>query len=87
LGIQQTGVDAFPIPRRESISANRGQPGQDMSDSEYSYLCRRAEAELEQARRATTGEAATVHHQLAEAYLERAATLAAHAAPRGSDPS
>ena len=58
-----------------------------MSDKEYSYLCRRAEAELEQAQRATVREAAAAHHQLAEAYLERAATLAPHAALRGRDPS
>lgn len=50
--------------------------GEVMADNDYAYLHQRAEAELEQAQRATNAKVAAVHHQLAEAYLSRASSLA-----------
>ncbi len=47
-----------------------------MDQNDYSYLYKRAEAELEQAQRATHAKAVAAHHQLAEAYLARASSLA-----------
>jgi hypothetical protein len=42
-----------------------------MTEEDSAYYARRAEAELEQAQRATMPEVVQVHYQLAEAYLER----------------
>jgi hypothetical protein len=42
-----------------------------MTDEDSAYYARRAEAELDQAQRATMPEVVRVHYQLAEAYLER----------------
>ncbi|WP_375429394.1 hypothetical protein [uncultured Sphingomonas sp.] len=47
-----------------------------MAKSDYDYFKRRAETELEQARRATDAKVATTHRKLAEAYRARAASLA-----------
>ncbi|HEX8382754.1 MAG TPA: hypothetical protein VF592_05195 [Sphingomonas sp.] len=46
-----------------------------MFNDEHRYLQRRAEAELDLAQRATHGKVAAAHHQMAEAYLNRAASL------------
>ncbi|WP_242098153.1 hypothetical protein [Sphingomonas sp. CROZ-RG-20F-R02-07] len=42
-----------------------------MLEDDSTYFTRRAEAELEQAQRATKPEVVRVHFMLAEAYLER----------------
>ena len=42
-----------------------------MTEDDSAYFVQRAEAELEQAKRATTPEVAQVHNVLAQAYLER----------------
>ena len=42
-----------------------------MVQNDNAYFAKRAEAELEQAQRATEPKAAQVHQQLAQAYLER----------------
>ncbi len=42
-----------------------------MYENETSYYRRRAEAELEQAQRATKPEVVRVHYELSQAYLER----------------
>jgi hypothetical protein len=48
-----------------------------IADGEAAYLHQRAEAELEQAQQASHPRAAAAHHQLAEAYLDRASALRA----------
>ncbi len=48
------------------------------------YFAKRALAELEQAQRAKTSEAAEVHRQLAKAYTERAIADASPRIERGS---
>lgn len=42
-----------------------------MVEDDSAYLIQRAEAELEQAKRATTAKVAQVHSALAQTYLER----------------
>lgn len=42
-----------------------------MTKDDHAYFTRRAEAELDQAQRATCPHAVRAHYQLAEAYLER----------------
>lgn len=45
-------------------------------DDDYAYFCRRADTELEQAQHAADPTAAAAHYQLAEAYRQRASSLA-----------
>lgn len=47
-----------------------------MAVNDHVYFYQRAEIELEQAQRASNPKAAAAHHQLAEAYLARASSLA-----------
>jgi hypothetical protein len=47
-----------------------------MFEDDRSYYQHRAEVELECAQKATVPEVARAHHQLAEAYLERLASVA-----------
>ena len=46
-----------------------------MADEDCAYFYKRAETELERAQRITDPRAVAVHYQLAEAYLERVASL------------
>jgi hypothetical protein len=47
-----------------------------IASGEAAYFYQRAEAELVQAQRASHPKVAAAHHQLAEAYLDRASSLA-----------
>lgn len=49
-----------------------------MADDDFAYFRRRAEMELDQAQHGTHPKAVKAHHELAEAYLERAAALASN---------
>lgn len=53
--------------------------GNPMVEDDYLYFRRRAETELDRARKGGDHHAARVHGQLAQAYIERAAALATNA--------
>ncbi len=49
--------------------------GEPMLEKDYGYLRHRAKVELDLARKAIHGKVVATHHELAEAYLTKAALL------------